>query len=75
MYYCVVPRELESELLRPLRSHYANEPEIEVIIDRRRRERRRNGEPVAQDRRVLRDRRRRRVCGEFLALRGERRTP
>lgn len=72
MYYSVVPRELEEELLEPLRAHYAGEVEMEVIVDRRRSERR--SRPVRglhEDKRVLRDRRRRRVAGELPPLFGE----
>ena len=71
MYYCVVPRELEGELLERLRSYYAGEPEIEVIVERRRGERRRGRVRTPADRRALRDRRRRRVCGELPAMYGE----
>lgn len=72
MYYCVVSRELEGELLERLRSYYAPEPEIAVIVDRRSRDRRgRHSYRPALEKRVVRDRRRRRVCGDLPALRGE----
>jgi hypothetical protein len=73
MYYSVVPRELETQLLEPLRAHYAGEGDIEVIVDRRRSQRR--SRPVRgldEDKRVLRDRRRRRIAGELPPLFGER---
>jgi hypothetical protein len=72
MTYCVVPRPLEAQLLETLRDHYAGEPEVTVIVDRRERERRRpslrDGE---QEQRVLRDRRRRRISGDVPPLYGE----
>ena len=72
MFYCVVPRELEAELLERLRAHYADDPEMVVIVDRREAQRRGCGiREGATERRVLRDRRRRRVCGELPALYGE----
>jgi hypothetical protein len=74
MTYSVVPRELEAELFESLRAHYADDPEVTVIVDRRRTERRRH--PVSsavKEQRVLRDRRRRRVTGEFPPLQGEER--
>ena len=69
MIYSVIPRELESELLERLTAHYAGDPEVAVIVDRRQGERRRRtvDASVAQQR-VLRDRRRRRVPGEFAPL-------
>jgi len=69
MIYSVVPRELESELLQRLREHYASDPDVTVIVDRRESERRRRDpHPETVQQRVLRDRRRRRVTGEFAAL-------
>ncbi|HEX8122125.1 MAG TPA: hypothetical protein VF549_12745 [Solirubrobacteraceae bacterium] len=65
MIYCVVPEELAPELYDKLAEYYADDPNVEVIIDRRRAERRsRDAEDVAHQR-VLRDRRRRGVPGEF----------
>lgn len=40
MIYCIVPRDLASRLLDTLRRHYKDDPEIEVIVERRRGERR-----------------------------------
>jgi hypothetical protein len=72
MIYSVVPRELESELYDTLATHYADDPEVTVIVDRRAGDRRgRHGASAAQQQRVLRDRRRRRVTGEFAALEGD----
>ena len=69
MIYSVVPRELQSELLDKLSEHYAEDPEVTVIVDRREGERRsRNADPETAQQRVLRDRRRRRVTGEFAPL-------
>ncbi|MGD0198379.1 MAG: hypothetical protein ABSC56_10820 [Solirubrobacteraceae bacterium] len=73
MLYCVVPREFDGALLERLRAHYADEPEMSVIVDRRVSERRRRARhPIAAEQRKQRDRRRRRVCGEMPALYGER---
>jgi hypothetical protein len=33
--YCVVPRPLESELFDRLTEYYKDEPNVEVIVDRR----------------------------------------
>ena len=73
MVYCVVPRELEAELFERLTAHYADDPEVTVIVDRRKAERRRRGRAEADVRqqRVLRDRRRRRATGDFAPLFGE----
>ena len=73
MVYSVVPRELEGELFDRLRTYYADDPDVTVIVERRESERRsraRASDDVRQ-RRELRDRRRRRVTGEFPALLGE----
>jgi hypothetical protein len=75
MIYSVVPRELESELLEQLSAHYADQPDVTVIVDRRRSERRsRRGDAAserASQQRELRDRRRRRAGGDFAPLYGE----
>ncbi|MGD1050538.1 MAG: hypothetical protein ABR947_05655 [Solirubrobacteraceae bacterium] len=75
MIYSVVPRELEPQLLGPLTAHYADQPDVVVIVDRRKGERRsRRGDTpadAAAHQRELRDRRRRRVGGDFAPLRGE----
>jgi RNA polymerase sigma-70 factor (ECF subfamily) len=38
--YCIVPRELAGKLHEPLRRHFDDDPGIEVIVERRRHERR-----------------------------------
>lgn len=66
MIYCVVPEELADELLPRLETYYADDPNVTVIVDRRRAERRRRGEQsVEATQREVRDRRRVRVAGEF----------
>lgn len=72
MGYVVVPRELESELLQKLTVHYAGDPEMTVLLERRSGSRRtaRTAPPEGQ-RRELRDRRRRRAVGDFAPLYGE----
>ena len=66
MIYCVIPRELESELFEKMVQYYAENPDVTVIVDRRvggdrRRDRR---APGAEQRRV-RERRRARIPGTF----------
>ncbi|HEV2982491.1 MAG TPA: hypothetical protein VGX51_13770 [Solirubrobacteraceae bacterium] len=72
MIYCVVPRPLEDELFDKLTAYYADEDNVTVIVDRRRFDRRarggRAGDAGAKQRRVVRDRRRARVPGEFPPL-------
>jgi hypothetical protein len=62
--YCVVPRELADELFDKLVDYYADDPNVQVIVDRRKGERRRRGSSGGGDRRT-RDRRRARVPGEL----------
>jgi hypothetical protein len=60
MIYCVVPADLEDELFDELVAHYSDNPNVEVIVDRRTGpDRRTNGtrSPVGQ-KRTIRDRRR-----------------
>ncbi len=74
MIYSVVPRELASQLLEPLSAHYADQPDVEVIVDRRqgeRRSRRHIADGDVSHQRELRDRRRRRAGGDFAPLYGE----
>jgi hypothetical protein len=40
MIYCVVPEEMADELYPRLSAYYADDPNVTVIIDRRRSERR-----------------------------------
>jgi hypothetical protein len=65
--YCVVPPELKDELYEKLVAHYKDNPNVEVIIDRRTGPDRRQGEPGAEikERRQTRDRRRGRAPGTF----------
>jgi len=58
LIYCVVPPALADELFDGLVAHYADDPNVTVIVDRRKGERRtgRSGEGATQ--RVVRDRRR-----------------
>jgi hypothetical protein len=63
--YCVVPQELADELHEKLVAYCAEDPNVEVIVDRRRGERRGRGSPAGGEQRQTRDRRRPRVPGEF----------
>lgn len=40
MIYCVVPRELAAKLHEVLRRHFVDDPNVEVVVERRRNERR-----------------------------------
>jgi hypothetical protein len=84
MIYCVVPEALADELYDKLVDYYKDDPNVNVIIDRRskdrRKERDRRGErrddaPLVDDdkmpRRTVRDRRNRRASGSFPPLRGD----
>jgi hypothetical protein len=75
MIYCVVPKPLADELYPKLVEHYKDDDDVTVIVDRREsdrraRQRRAHGEPLAGDlqRRIVRDRRRARVAGDLLPL-------
>ena len=68
MIYCVVPEELAPELYDRLNDYYADDPHVEVIIDRRQKGERREGPPEAGGNRTVRDRRRPRVPGEFPSI-------
>jgi hypothetical protein len=64
--YSVVPEELEDELYERLVEYYRDDPNVKVIVDRRKSERRRAAaEAEEESQRELRDRRRNRVPGEF----------
>jgi hypothetical protein len=63
--YSVVPEELASELYERLVEYYRDDPNVKVIIDRRKSERRSKATADQSDQRELRDRRRARVPGEF----------
>jgi hypothetical protein len=76
MIYCVVPEPLADELFGKLEAYYADDPNVTVIVDRRRSDRRAgedrradrraNGDSVlSAGRREVRDRRRARAAGDF----------
>ena len=69
MIYCVIPEPMADQLYDKLVRYYADDDNVEVIIDRRQADRRARGggdAPVQQ--RTVRDRRRARVAGEFPEL-------
>lgn len=68
MIYCVVPVPLADQLLDELTNYYAEDPNVTVIVDRRRVSRREPGTGTAGGKRMVRDRRRSRIPGELLAL-------
>ena len=73
MIYCVIPRELEAELLDKMVEYYEDNPNVTVIVDRREGPDRRKGRPrETGGKRVTRDRRRPRIPGTFLEAEGER---
>jgi hypothetical protein len=67
--YCVVPPELEEELYAKLTEYYKDNPNVEVIIDRRTGPDPRHVKTAAEleieNKRMTRDRRRPRVPGTF----------
>jgi hypothetical protein len=64
MIYCVIPKALADELYEKLTKYYEDDPNVEVIVDRREGPDRRDGKDYGGQR-VLRDRRRRRIPGTF----------
>ncbi|MEA2390254.1 MAG: hypothetical protein QOK31_363 [Solirubrobacteraceae bacterium] len=68
MIYCVVPEAMAGELYEKLASYYEDDPNVKVIVDRRRRERRERAAVGEGAQREVRDRRRSRVPGEFPPL-------
>jgi hypothetical protein len=70
MIYCVVPEPLADELFDKLTSYYADDPNVTVIVDRRRGSRREPG-ATGGGKREVRDRRRPRVTGELPDLANE----
>jgi hypothetical protein len=62
--YCVIPRELESELYDKMVEYYKDNPNVTVILDRREGPDRRAGHTFG-GKRLLRDRRRHRIPGTF----------
>ena len=67
MIYCVVPQALADELLPRLSAYYENDPNVEVIVDRRKTSRRGRNSSGGGNR-AVRDRRRPRVTGELPEL-------
>jgi hypothetical protein len=65
--YCVVPEPLADELYDRLNDYYSDDPNVTVIVDRRKKERRVPGHTGGGQREV-RDRRRARIPGEFPPL-------
>ncbi len=64
MIYCVIPKELEADLLDKMVEYYAENPHVTVIVDRREGDDRRNGREYG-GKREIRDRRRARIPGTF----------
>jgi hypothetical protein len=62
--YCVVPEALADELFDKLTSYYADNPNVSVIVDRRKASRR-DRSSAGGGKREVRDRRRPRVPGEL----------
>ena len=73
MIYCVIPEALKDELYEKMVEHYKDDPNVEVIVDRRqgRDRRRESGQTGPDERREVRDRRQRRPTGSFPPLHGE----
>ena len=67
MIYCVIPPELKDELFEKLVEYYKDNPNVEVIVDRRTGPERRREKVSAEvmEQRKTRDRRRGRVPGTF----------
>ncbi|HXO09331.1 MAG TPA: hypothetical protein VN880_14920 [Solirubrobacteraceae bacterium] len=72
MIYCVVPGELEAELFDKLTAYYADDPNVTVIVERRKSSRRKPSSPeggaTGPGKREVRDRRRARIPGELPQL-------
>jgi len=65
--YCVIPEPLAEELYDRMSRYYAEDPNVEVIVDRRKASRRRPDSTGGGNRQV-RDRRRPRITGEMPEL-------
>jgi hypothetical protein len=68
MIYCVIPRELEGELYDKMVEYYKDNPNVEVIVERREGKDRRSGAEQRledKERRSVRERRRARAPGTF----------
>ena len=63
----MIPRELADELYDKMVEYYKDNPNVTVIVDRRKGNDRRKGKPAAEfeDQRQTRDRRRARIPGTF----------
>ena len=68
MIYCVVPEQLAPELYDKLAEYYADDPNVKVIIDRRKASRRQPGASGDGEQRERRDRRRPRIAGDLPAI-------
>lgn len=68
MIYCVIPPELEGELFAKLVDYYEDNPDVTVIIDRRRSGGRREPAAASPEARAIRERRRARIPGTFPAI-------
>jgi hypothetical protein len=68
--YCVVPKALAEELFEKLELYYADDPNVTVIVDRRKSSRRARGS-AGGGKRSVRDRRRPRVTGDMPELANE----
>jgi hypothetical protein len=66
--YCVIPRELESDLFERMVEYYRDNSNVTVIVDRREGPDRREGQQDGsfREQRMIRDRRRARAAGTFL---------
>ena len=67
MIYCVIPRELETELYDKMVAYYDDNPNVTVIVDRRAGPDRRRGKAYG-GMREIRERRRARAAGTFPKL-------
>ncbi len=67
MIYCVVPEALADELFAKLTEYYSDDPNVTVIVDRRKASRRKANASGGGNR-TVRDRRRPRVPGELPEL-------
>lgn len=67
MIYCVIPPELEGELYAKLADYYEDNPDVTVIIDRRRAGGLREA-PATPEVRAIRERRRARIPGTFPSI-------
>ena len=65
MIYCVVPPELEGELYTRLAEYYDGNPDVTVIIDRRRARGQREAPATTPEAQAIRERRRVRIAGTF----------